>query len=159
MLGVTDTQTLYKIVDTSVEKAIKAKDEQCRLHANRLDSFENNQKDMVKEMQENNKLLAVVIDNMADMKKTRDMLFDKANANSMKIASHEEKIKSMGEKIDDVSNINESIVAHDERIKTHDDKIANINSEIKDSKTLKWTAILAIVTVIIEFLINKFGGK
>ncbi|HPT70888.1 MAG TPA: hypothetical protein PLE74_01240 [Candidatus Cloacimonadota bacterium] len=131
----TDTQTIHKIVDESVEKAFKAREQQCKLHADRLNSFENNQKDMVKEMQETNKLLAVVNDNIQDIKKNRDQLFDKSNTNSRLIAEHTIKIDNQ------------------------DKKIEGVEVEIKESKTLKWTAVIAITTVIIEFLINRFGGK
>jgi hypothetical protein len=125
---------MMKIVDTSVERALFAKDEQCRLHAKRLDSFELNQRDVVKEMQETNKLLAVLADNMKDMKTDKVEIFAKINKNS------------------------EKLVQHDEQIKTQNINITEISNNIKETRTLKWTTVSAVALVIIEFLINKFGG-
>lgn len=127
MLNMAQTQDVQKMIDA----AINSKNMECKLHVERLNAFEDNQRELIKEVQSGNKLLAVVADNMADMKETREKLFSIAHKNALNIATNRIDSENIEKRVKEIEDGN------------------------KSSATLKWTTIGAIALAILEYFLNR----
>lgn len=131
MFNMAQTQEVQKMIDNSLDKAKESKDMECKLHVERLNAFEGNQKELIKEVQAGNKLLAVVADNMADMKETREKLFSIAHKNALNIATNKIDSENVEKRVKEIEDSN------------------------KNSTTLKWTTAGAIALAILEYFLNR----
>lgn len=108
-MGTTDTQTINKIVITSVEQALKAREGQCKLHASKLDTFEKNQDEFGKDMKEATKTLAAIQSRLDVIIKNNDELFVMSHKNRDNITRHDERIKVTENDIKDIKGDNKSL--------------------------------------------------